>query len=386
MFIPPHLNVPRASTRVDVLLPSALTADLVAAWGALATGTAEPNSFMEPWFAIPALTHLGAEELVRVIAVWEGHQLIGVVPIGTLQNYGLITVKHTVNWHSAQSFYGAPLIRDGYETPFWIAVLDTLDAALWAPNFLRVMSIEEDGAAHRGLIAAAKLRHRTAPTVHRMERAMLDSVLSPDAYLDQAVRGKKRKELRRLSNRLAELGSVSRRVLHSDDNLHDWITDFLTLEAAGWKGSDGAALANTPQSEAFFREAVEGAFKAGALDMLRIDLDGCAIAMLVNFIRTPGSYSFKIAYDEKLARFSPGVMIEIENLRRVLTDSQVKWMDSCAYENHPMINSLWTERRTLVQVSVRLKGAKRRAVYTICRLLEDLSAMYRNYKLFWSHS
>jgi len=71
-------------------------------------------------------------------------------------------------------------------------------------------------------------------------------------------------------------------------------------------------------------------------------------------------------------------------LRRILTDSQVKWMDSCAYENHPMINSLWMERRTLVQVSVSLKGTKRRAVYTICRLLETLSAMYRNPKLLWS--
>jgi len=384
VFIPPRLQSLDASIRVDIAAPNALPADLIVAWRALAADAAEPNSFMEPWFAVPALSHLAADETVRILAVWQAQQLIGVIPISTLNNYGRIRVKHTVNWHSVQSFYGAPLIRDSFETPFWSAVLDTLDAATWAPNFLRIMAIEEGGAAHRGLVAAAKLRHRPASTVHRITRALLHSTLSPDAYLDEAVRGKKRKELRRLSNRLSELGSVTHRVLKADDNVNDWMADFLALEAAGWKGSDGAALANTPESEAFFRDIMVGAHEAGTLDMLRIDLDGRAIAMLINFIRPPGSYSFKIAYDEDLARFSPGVMIEIENLRRILTDSQVKWMDSCAYENHPMINSLWMERRTLVQVSVSLNGTKRRAVYTICRLLETLSAMYRNPKLLWS--
>lgn len=384
--MPPHLPSLDESPRVEVAASDSLSADLVAAWTTLATNSTEPNCFMETWFVVPALKHLAADETVRVLAVWQGQMLVGVIPIATLRNYGRIRVKHTVNWQSLQSFYGAPLIREGFETPFWAAVLDTLDAATWAPNFLRIMSIEEGGAAHLGLIAAAKLRHRPAPTIHWLTRALLQSDLSPDAYLDQAIRGKKRKELRRLSNRLAELGSVTHRVFDRDDTLADWVSEFLALEAAGWKGSEGAALANTPESEAFFRDIMIGAHKAGTLDMLRIDLDGHAIAMLVNFIRPPGSYSFKIAYDEELARFSPGVMIEIENLRRVLTDSQVKWMDSCAYENHPMINSLWTERRTLVQVSVPLMGLKRRAVYIFCRLLETLSTIYRNHKPLWSHS
>lgn len=108
--------------------------------------------------------------------------------------------------------------------------------------------------------------------------------------------------------------------------------------------------------------------------------------MLINFIRPPGAYSFKIAYDEALARFSPGVMIEIENLKRFLTDSQAEWMDSCANENHPMINSLWMERRTLVQVAIPLKGVKRRMVYSICRTLETLSALVRQLKMSWSRA
>ena len=100
--------------------------------------------------------------------------------------------------------------------------------------------------------------------------------------------------------------------------------------------------------------------------------------MLINFRTPPGSWSFKIAYDESLARFSPGVLIELENLPRVLGDPQIDWMDSCAVENHPMINSLWAERRSIIQVSLPLAGAKRTAIYRACRAAEMASARLRN--------
>ena len=39
-----------------------------------------------------------------------------------------------------------------------------------------------------------------------------------------------------------------------------------------------------------------------------------------------------------------------------------------------MIDSLWTERRSIVRVTVPLKGARRRAIYAVCRALERGSA------------
>lgn len=61
-----------------------------------------------------------------------------------------------------------------------------------------------------------------------------------------------------------------------------------------------------------------------------------------------------------MARFSPGVLIELDNLRHVLDGPDgPDWMDSCAAPDHPMIDSLWAERRTIVQYRVALKGARR---------------------------
>ena len=98
--------------------------------------------------------------------------------------------------------------------------------------------------------------------------------------------------------------------------------------------------------------------------------------MLVNFITPPGSFSFKIAFDERHARFSPGVLVQIENLQ-LLARGDLRWMDSCAAENHPMIDSLWGGRRAIVRVTVPLAGAWRRAQFRLCRAAEDGSAWLR---------
>jgi CelD/BcsL family acetyltransferase involved in cellulose biosynthesis len=209
-----------------------------------------------------------------------------------------------------------------------------------------------------------------------MRRAMLEAGLSPEAYRDAAVRKKKRKEIGRLRNRLAELGDVRFETLERPEDAPLWCEDFLTLEAKGWKGENGSALGRDPATAAFFREMFAGAFAAGRLEVLRLAVDGRPIAMLVNLHAPPGGFSYKIAFDEDYARYSPGVLIELENLR-LLARPGFEWMDSCAVQDHPMIDSLWRERRSIVRLTVPLSGARRGATFRICRALEEGSALVR---------
>jgi len=246
----------------------------------------------------------------------------------------------------------------------------------WAQGFLHVDGLVEDGPVHRGLIEASDARGVACDIVHRTERALLESTLSPEQYYERTIRKKKRKELKRLANRLAELGTVDTRRLGDGEDVGPWCDAFLALERAGWKGSAGSALGSTPGTERFFREAVAGAQAAGRLEILRIDLDERPIAMLVNFIALPGAFSFKIAFDEAFARFSPGVLIEIENLQ-VLARGDVAWMDSCAVENHPMINSLWAERRAIVRVTTPFRRPRSRLLFALCRGAERAAATAR---------
>ncbi len=341
------------------------------AWQKLASVATEPNPFAEAWFMRPAIQHMGTSPQDRMIAVWQGSDLLGMLPVTTARRYGRMPIHHVENWLHYHCFFGAPLVRKGRETAFWSAALAQLDSAPWAPNFFHIVGIDPSGAAFDGLCEV-----RRADIVHRSERAMLKSTLDPESYFGTHVRQKKRKELRRLRSRLDELGTVAFEPLSADGPIESWITDFLALEASGWKGRSGSALDDSDHTRAFFTEALMGARTVGKLEMVKLTLDGKPLAMLVNFMTPPGCFAFKIAFDENYARFSPGVLIKIENLK-ILNRSDIEWTDSCAVEDHPMINSLWAERREIVRVTVPLAGRARHLMFHAARSAEQLSATLR---------
>jgi hypothetical protein len=90
--------------------------------------------------------------------------------------------------------------------------------------------------------------------------------------------------------------------------------------------------------------------------MLGLFLNGEPIALKVNLLSGRGSFGFKIAYDEQYARFSPGVQLELENVRVFHEETDLDWMDSCAVANHFMINRLWKHRRTIDHVLISTGG------------------------------
>jgi hypothetical protein len=89
--------------------------------------------------------------------------------------------------------------------------------------------------------------------------------------------------------------------------------------------------------------------------------------MLANFITAPGAFSFKTTFDEAYSRFSPGVLLQCENLL-MLDRDDVAWTDSCAAQDHPMIDHIWRERRAVGRISIAIGGKLRRAAFA--RLLK----------------
>lgn len=327
-----------------------------ARWTALAQDVAEANAFYAPDMLCAALDHLPGVPELRLLEAQAGGDLIGLLPVTVMPRHGRLPIACVGNWMHEHCFFGAPLIRRGQEVAAWRALLAQLDAAHWAPGFLYLQGLDAAGANAAALEALCVEQRRGRREVHRHDRAMLRSDLDADSYWETHVRAKKRKEVRRLQKRLADLGALEQQVLTSRADLPHWCADFLALEASGWKGREETALACRPGDAAFFRAACAAAFDAERLHFLRIDLDGRAIAMLANFRHGEGAFSFKIAFDEELGRFSPGVLIELMNLHAVQGDPAIAWMDSCAAADHPMIDSLWAERRTIVQYRIALHG------------------------------
>jgi hypothetical protein len=136
------------------------------------------------------------------------------------------------------------------------------------------------------------------------------------------------------------------------DQASEWVDWFVELEARGWKGDAHTALATEEVDCQFVRTMLLGAAERGRLQAIGIWLNGRPIALKLNLLATPGSFAFKIAYDEAYSKFSPGVLLELENIRVFHQGTDAAWMDSCAAPDHPMINRIWRDRILLQQVLV----------------------------------
>lgn len=328
-------------------------------WDDLVREASEPNPFLESWYLAPALDALGSQAAMLLIEI-EG-TAIGGLPVVQRRNYYGYPLPHLAAWCHANAFCGLPMVRRGYEAAFWRGLLAWADRTAGAALFLHMPHLPSDGPLLAALRAELEAQLRPAAIVQRSERALLCSDLSPESYFNVAMSGKKRKELRRQHTRLAECGMLEFERRDDRAGVELWADQFLALEAAGWKGREGSALASAPQTEALFRRALAGAAAAGRLERLTLSLDGAPIAMLANFIAPPGAFSFKTAYDENFARFSPGVLLQRENLALLARDG-IAWADSCAAADHPMIERIWREKREIVHLNIAIGGKVRRAI------------------------
>lgn len=334
----------------------------IARWDALAFLASEPNPFLESWYLLPALRALAGRRDVRLLCLEAEGQLLGLWPIRRSARYYRHPIPNLQNWHHPNSFLGVPLVASGAERAFWQGLIAWADSHAGFSLFLHCTHLPLQGPLAEALRVVLGGNGRPAALVHHEERAMLASTLAPDAYLEEALPGKKRKELRRQFNRLAEQGTVRFERTTDDGGLAEWLRAFLELERAGWKGEAGSALASHPATSALFVQALTGATARGRLERLSLLLDGKPIAMLANFITPPGAFSYKTTFDERFARYSPGVLLQRENLS-LLREENIAWCDSCASADHPMIDHLWRERRAIGRVNIAIGGTARQALF-----------------------
>lgn len=331
-------------------------------WDHLANFASTPNPFFERWYLQPSLEAFDPQGAVRLLRVERHGELIGLLPLERAQRYSRWPFPHLASWLHPNCFLGAPLVQHGEETAFWQALLSAADENPGTALFLHLAAMPLETRLADALFTLCAAQRRRIALVRREERALLCSRMAPHDYLAHALPGKKRKELRRQQARLGELGKL--RTERRDDalDIESWIDAFLALEASGWKGREGSAMAAAPETEALFRNALRQAATRGKLERLSLLLDDRPVAMLASFLASPGAFSFKTAFDEAFSRFSPGVLLQLENLA-MLDRSGIEWTDSCAASDHPMIDSLWEERRPIGRLSVAIGGFARRAVF-----------------------
>jgi hypothetical protein len=330
-------------------------------WDRLAERASEPNPFCESWF-LRASHRAFPWAKVGLLCLVSGDDLLALMPLHRPDRYYGRPVPHIANWLHPNCFIGAPLVVRGAEHVFWQALLSWCDDHAGLALFLHIAALPLDGALHAALVDTLARQSRPSAVVFRTQHVVLQSTMSAEDYFIASLSGKKRKELGRQARRLGELGALAFRRQDDDADLEPWIAQFFALEAAGWKGHAGSALACDPATRGLFAEALGGAARRGRLERIALTLDDRPIAMLANFLAPPGAFSFKTAFDESLAAYSPGVLLQRENLALMERDG-IEWVDSCATQDHPMIAHIWRERRPVGRVNIAIGGGARRMLF-----------------------
>ncbi len=324
-------------------------------WEDLAEHALEPNVFYEPWALASAVKSFAADQDLRFLLIFGADSarptgpplLCGLFPLELKKQCVGLPVSTLTLWKHVHCFLCTPLIRASHAKEILAAFFDYLESKESGCSLMEFNSIPGEGRFRQ--LLADLIYERSMPVfeIESYTRAVIHPAQNAKAYIDATISGRHRKELRRKENRLSEQGQLTYTALERDGDVEGWIRDFLNLEASGWKGAEQSALAAKESERSFFQAVAREAFLRDRLMMLAIHLDDQPIALKCNWLTHDAAFAFKIAYDERYAEFSPGVLLELENIRRIHASQTIRWMDSCAAPNHPMINRLWTERRII---------------------------------------
>ncbi len=317
-----------------------------AEWRDLATRAAEPNAFAESPFLLPALRLAGMRRL-KVLFVRTGASLIGVLVLRMPPSgQGLARI-----WLSEQA---------GLAAMMWDAsrLVEALEAVLaWLSTRPGIAGLILPGVEPVGPLAKAAraLAARTARRLEEMNpRRRAALAVAGGASFEAALDGKRRKEWGRQGRRLAELGRLETRFAEGSGG----IERFLALEIKGWKGARGTALAADPGRLAFAR-AMLGAFaQSGRLQIHELTLNDSAVAIGVVLRAGARAFFWKTAYDESFAEFSPGVQLTLALSRRLEREPDLALVDSCALQDHPMIDRIWQARIELVDLAIPVSAGR----------------------------
>jgi hypothetical protein len=222
------------------------------------------------------------------------------------------------------------------------------------PAQILVPYLPEQGAFAQALDAVLTRTGRRSAAFGRHERALLAPGEQRQHYLERAMSAGKRKELRRQRRRLEDIAPVTVTTATAAE-VEAALKDFLVLEAGGWKGTAGTAIVSDPAIQEFVGKAVTGLAAEGKARIDRLYLNGTPIAATVTLASGDTAWCWKIAYNEGLARSSPGVQLVCELTGSLLAQAAPRRVDSCATAGHPMIDHVWRERLALADRLIELK-------------------------------
>jgi CelD/BcsL family acetyltransferase involved in cellulose biosynthesis len=183
---------------------------------------------------------------------------------------------------------------------------------------LVLRALPETGAAGAAAQALGKADYRVLS-----ERGPLSPFLELPSEFDMLLAGRSanlRGQLGRRRRALERQGRLTFRTASGSHGLQRDLDTTFRVEAAGWKTRSGTAILNQPRTQQLYREFAAAAAANGWLRLHLLELDGMAIAADFGCAYGGGECLLKTGFDERWARFSPGLVLRAEVLRSAIEE------------------------------------------------------------------
>jgi len=318
-----------------------------------------PNLHMAPAAVAAALSFgIASEDIVVLAAQEQGDERL----------LGLWALRRTRGLHSGlvpaleaplvplYEVSSAPVLDREHAGEVAVALLSAIIEAGDLPKILKLSLLPMQGSVFAAFDAAQAATGSTITTFERWQRPMLVPEPGDDVerYLRRAL-GQGYKKRMQQHRQLEKAGTLAYQ-RHRRADAVAALEDFLALEAAGWKGRSGTALASLPDHSSYIREIVGNFASPDAVrvDLLRLDDQPIAGGLLLDLAGQ--SHFLKIAYDEGKARLSPGRALAIEMLRADFAAGRPFRLDSGAGDRVDPSAYPWGERQEMANAVIALAG------------------------------
>ena len=269
-------------------------------WNALAASTAMPL-LDHDWFACAARA-FHAEADLRVVAVHRQGMLTAVAPLALEPSH-----RHLVVLGSHALFEPVGCLADSEDS------LRALATAVVALGFPVIFDRMAAGAA------LAQFPRGQAVTIKRPAASSYAVLLNGTAPGGgESLSKKTRQRLEQYRARTeADFGTV---VIEHCSPAPDRVDEYLALltqvEASGWKGRDGSALALRPQLAKFFHLYAPRASARGRLRFTILRAGGDTAALEMSIDAYEKAWGLKLAYDERFAAYAPALQLVHRAIQR----------------------------------------------------------------------
>ncbi len=233
----------------------------------------------------------GERDELRFFTLSRGGELSAVVPLRIRRG----RFRSPTNWHTP----GFDVLSEDEA-----AASDLIEVILeQKPSLLEFRLV-----SGRGRVCAVTPELTAAYGLGTRRVLLRSPIVHTDGDWDQYERGLShnlRKDVHRRLRRLEESGDVELEITNGGDRLEELLWEGFAVEASGWKGRDGTAIASHPSTLGFYSDLARWAESRGELRLAFLRLDGRAIAFQFGLEAHGVHYALKAGYLEDESRFAP---------------------------------------------------------------------------------